>query len=330
MEPSTESERPHVLYFVSEGYASEMFRSRCPRGWDFSALGPEPSDEEKTAKIAQAHFLVQSSVVPVEPHHLDAAKRLRLIARQGVGLDKLDLGDLAARGIRVSICPAGTTETVAEHAILLMMAVGRHLVELHRDVTEGGTWPKVAYRDRSYDLFQSSVGLVGFGRIGQAVAERLRAFGADITVYVRAGRIPELAAAHPELRFTSNLEEVFEGSDYLSLHVPLTDETKQMVGERLIALMPAHAIIVNTSRGGVIDEAALAEALRHGRIAGAGLDVLGHEPPAPDHPLLSAPNTVITPHAAAGTRDSLVRKADAIFADMAAVWDGREPAHRVA
>jgi phosphoglycerate dehydrogenase-like enzyme len=311
---------PSVLYYSADGAVADIYRGELPDGWRFSALVDPGDEDEKRRKLAVADALIHMDT-PLTREQLAVAGRLELVHRQGVGIDTLDLEALRDHDVALAICPHGTPEAVAEHAVLLMLAAGRHLVRLHEDVS-AGRWPKFDYRARSVSLAGATVGIVGFGRIGQATTERVLAFGSDVLVHRRDGG--EVPGSWPEgrVRGCADLDELFATSDIVSLHCPLVPETKGMVDARRLALMKSHALLVNTARGGLVVQEDLVEALRTGVIRAAGLDCLAVEPPPPDEPIFSLSNVVLTPHMAAGTHTTQLIKARAVFANIARAWAG--------
>lgn len=320
---------PSLLYFTQDGDVADIFRSQLPAGWKFEALTSRTDETEKLAKARNANIIIHTDV-PLTRDHLEAAGDLMLVHRQGVGLDGLDLDIIRTRGIPVAICTAGTAESVAEHTVMLMLAAGRRLTRIHREITERGEWPKWKYRTQCSGLNGAVVGIVGFGRIGQAVATRLQAFGSEVVVYRRDDQPLPGAWVDAGIRVTRSLEELFGEADILTLHCPLMPETRGLVGKRLLSAMKPGAILINTSRGAIVDEAALTAALAGGQLAAAGLDVLASEPPAPDNPLFALPNVVITAHTASGTRQTQMVKAAAIFDNVRRVLRGEEVVNRVA
>lgn len=238
---------------------------------------------------------------PVTAAVLAAAKDLRIIAKNGAGVDSVDLAEASRRGIVVAVAAGANAEAVAEHALSMMLSLTKNLGGLDRKVRAGG-WEDSTYLGR--DFRGSTVGLVGFGAIGRATARLASALGAKVRVWRRAG-----GRAIEGFDSTDDLDELLAGSDILSLHCPLTTETRGLIGAREIALMKPGALIVNTARGPVIDEAALVEALREGRLAGAGLDTFDAEPLPVDSPLRSLDNLILTPHVAGVTRDAARRVA---------------------
>lgn len=316
------------LVFTDSADIAAVYRRQLPEGWAIEHLEDRHDRDERRAKLERADVMLHADVV-LDDHELGYATRLRLIQRQGVGYDNLEVEAAAARGIAVCLCPVGTPESVAEHTVLLMLAVARHLPEIHRDVA-AGAWPKWGYRDRSMGLDGTRVTIVGFGRIGQAVAERLLAFGARPTAVVRPGRTPDEEWRVRGVDVVHDIDEVLERSEILSLHCPLTDETRGMIDAARLARMPQGSILVNTARGAMVVEDDLVAAVRGGHLLGAGLDVMSEEPPPVEHPLRTLPGVVLTSHLAAGTRTTQERKAEVVMDNARAVIEGREPRFRLA
>jgi D-3-phosphoglycerate dehydrogenase len=250
---------------------------------------------------------------------LERIPSVAVIARRGVGSEKVDLDAAAALGKVVTIARGGNEETVADHAIGLMLSLGRRIVESHQAM-QAGRWSILA----GTDLFRKTVGLVGFGPIAQAVARRLQGF--DVTV---------LATSPSRNHGTRNgvefdtLENLLERSDYVSLHIPQNASTRGLIGASAFARMKPGAFLINTARASVVDEAALLEALRSGRLKGAGLDVLGAEADPSQRSLaeelLKLPNVVVTPHAAASTDEALARTNRIAAHCVIEVLEGRSP-----
>jgi D-3-phosphoglycerate dehydrogenase / 2-oxoglutarate reductase len=244
--------------------------------------------EADVAEALAAHrpdaMLVQFA--PVGARALAAANGLAAIVRYGVGLDNVDVRAAEGAGIAVAAVPDYCVDEVADHTIALLLAVERGIVGLAAE-TAAGAWDfRVAGPVRR--LRGRTLALLGFGRIARAVAERAAGFGFRVVAFD-----PGVADANVQ-----SLEELLQQADVLSVHVPLTDVTRGLVGARELDLLPSGAVVLNTSRGGILDEDALVDALGTGRLRGAGLDVLADEPPPPDHPLRALPNVVLTPHAA--------------------------------
>jgi len=320
---------PCVAYLSVDGPVADLYRAHLPQGWSLTALRGRDDEAEQLRLVADADAIIHTDV-PITRRHLSVSTRLRLVQRQGVGIDKLDVAALREHGIAVAICPDGTAEAVADHTMLLLLAAGRHLLRLHDDVTRRGLWPKWEYRDRTLGLQGALVGIVGFGRIGRAVAQRLVAAGSDVLVHRSSGG--GLGGDWPpgRVRAAGSVEEVFATCDAVTLHCPVVPGNRGFVDRRLLERMKPEAVFVNTARGELVVEDDLVAVLREGRIAAAGLDVLAVEPPPHDHPLFALPNVVLTPHLAAGTRQAQVIKARAVFDNIGRVWVGQAPLHRVA
>ena len=283
------------------------------------------SRTELLAHLPDAEYLLVATA-RVNAAILQAAPRLRLVQHQGVGYDNIDVAACRAAGVPVALTPEGTTIGVAEHTLLLILAVYKQVCVADAAV-RAGEWPVWVLRSRSYELAGKTLGLVGFGRIGQEVAKRARAFDASIVYYDPRRATAEVEAALGVTYLP--LDDLLRRSDVVSLHLPLMPETRGLIGERELALMRPTAILINTARGPLVDEPALAAALAGDRLAGAGLDVFAAEPPTPDNPLLACANAVLTPHIAAGTRDAYETKMRAVFANMQRVAQGEAPLNEV-
>lgn len=319
---------PNVLLFTKDGDVADVYRAHLPPSWTFAALADPLDEDHKRLLLSEADAVIHMDQ-PITRDHLAAAKRLVLVHRQGVGVDALDLAALREHGVAVAICPEGTPESVAEHAIMLMLAAGRHLVQVHDEVTRQGLWPKWDYRLRSLGLQGARVGIVGFGRIGQAVATRVMAFGSEVLVYRHRAEPLSAEWASAGASLCPSLDDLFAHSDIVTLHCPLNDQTRGMVDDRLLRLMPPHGVLVNTARGGLVVEPDLVSALAEGRLSAAGLDVLSQEPPPADHPLFSLPSVVLTAHSGAGTRSTQHIKAQSVMSNIARMWSGQPLENRV-
>jgi D-3-phosphoglycerate dehydrogenase len=255
------------------------------------------------------------------------AKKLRVISKQGVGLDNIDLEAAKAHGIAVCRTPGVNSEAVAEMALSLGLSVVRRVTEFDRMTRADGKVQRADFL--GYESWQKTVGIVGMGNIGTLVARKWRgAFDAKIIgydPYVPANRWSEL----PHNRAAS-LEEMLPQVDILSLHLPLTPESRNMIDAARLALMKPSAIVVNTSRGGIVNEAALYQAISSGKLFGAGFDVFEVEPPTSDHPLMSLPTFVGTPHAAAGTIETQARSSMLAASQLLEALAGGQPLGQVA
>jgi D-3-phosphoglycerate dehydrogenase len=257
------------------------------------------SDEFETV-LALAVGLIVRSATKVDGEMMTRAAGLKVIGRAGVGVDNIDLAAASKRGIAVFNAPGGNTNAAAELTMALMLALARRLTEADRSIREG-RWDRTGLK--GIELKGRTLGLVGAGRIGGEVARRGQVFGMDVLVYD-----PYLTQERAEqlgVRLVS-LDHVIENADVISCHVPLTDETRGLIDASRLGRMKDGVLVINASRGGVIDEAALAEALHEGTIAGAALDVYEREPLSGGSPLRNAPNLVLTPHLGASTEEAQV------------------------
>jgi D-3-phosphoglycerate dehydrogenase len=230
---------------------------------------------------------------PFTPKVFNAAKDLKIISKRGAGIDSVDLESATAHGIAVMITNGTNAFAVAEHALALMLAVARELPQFERRM-RAGQWRDPTYVAR--DFSQRTVGIVGYGEIGKRVAALAQACGAKVVVHSRTRGTPP-----PGMEWEEDLDRLVARVDVLSLHCPLTEKTRGMIGRQRIAAMKPGAVIINTARGKLIDETAMIEALKSGKLAAAGLDVFDREPPDPANPLFQLPNALCTPHVASTT-----------------------------
>jgi phosphoglycerate dehydrogenase-like enzyme len=290
-------------------------RQMLPPGFDLRLTTGERLAEE----LCEADYLM-GFIGPLDDAVLAAARRLRLVQLLSVGYDRFNLAGARAARVAVAVNGGANAIAVAEHAILLMMACLRHLADLDAGVRVG-RWSAGA--NRLYELWSSTIGIVGMGRIGQEVAQRLAGWGATLVYFDPVRPAPE---RERELGVTFvPLPDLLERADVVTVHVPLASATRHLIDARALARMKPTAVLINTSRGELVDEEALVEALRGGRIGGAGLDVLSKEPPPADHPLLSTPNTVLTPHVAGPTWQSWPRRFGNAYANITRVQRGERP-----
>jgi phosphoglycerate dehydrogenase-like enzyme len=308
----------YISHATPEVYA--IIRAQVPAGFELVTLERD-SDAERRERIADCEVVIVAAN-PLRKPLIDAARRLELVHHQGVGWqDTTDHAELKARGIPLALTPEGTTVGVAEHTVLLMLAILKLLPFADAELRQG-RFHVNALRPASRELAGMTVGYVGMGRIAQAVAVRLRSFG------TRGAFFDPNVAAFEDLERTS-LDALLAGSDVVSLHLPLTRETRHLIGASELARMKPGAYLVNTARGGLVDEAALVAALESGRLAGAALDVFETEPLPSGQPLTKLRNVVLTPHISAGTRDALSTKMRALFTNVERFYRGEPLANRV-
>ena len=246
-----------------------------------------------------------------------ASSRLKVIAKHGTGVNNIDLEAAARRGIPVLRALGANARSVAEHAVALSIALLKDLVPLDRAV-KGGEWPKASYVGR--DLAGAKMGLVGFGAIGQEVATLARGLGMSVSVFD-----PYTTSLPQGVSRETDLDDLLATSDIVSLHCPLTKETRHLVNAERLGRMKRDAFLVNTARGEIVDEAALAAALQNGTIAGAGLDSFAEEPPPKDSPLWSLPNIIVTPHTGGAARGAMRAMAETAARHIISVLDGDGP-----
>ncbi|MCA9565182.1 MAG: D-glycerate dehydrogenase, partial [Myxococcales bacterium] len=254
---------------------------------------------------------------------LDRAPDLRVVGNCAVGLDNIDLGAARARGVEVCHTPGVLTDATADLAMALMLAASRRIVEAHQFVLDGRFKGLRADLLLGLELNGARLGVIGFGRIGQATAKRAAAFGMDVVYWSRSIREDHSVPGARPIGF----DELLETSDVISLHVPLSDETRGLLNEKRIAQMKPGAVLVNTARGPVVDESALAEALASGHLMAAGLDVFENEPAV--HPrLLGLDNVVLAPHIGSATRRTRERMTEMVCRDVLRVLSGEQPKWR--
>lgn len=260
----------------------------------------DSSSDEFESALALADALIVRSATRVTKEMLARATSLKAVGRAGVGVDNIDVAAATDRGIAVFNAPGGNTIAAAELTMALLISVARRIPAAEASVRRG-EWNRAAFK--GVELRGKTLGLIGAGRIGSEVAIRCQAFGMEVVAYdpyLSPTRADEL---NVEL---TGFDEVIERADFVSLHVPLTDETRGILGAGTLSRLKSTAFVVNASRGGVVDEVALAKALHDGEVAGAGLDVYEDEPLAAESPLRDAPNLVLTPHLGASTEEAQV------------------------
>ena len=280
-----------------------------------------PPDELRSI-IDGYDALVVRSQVRVDAALIQAGTRLVVIGRAGVGVDNVYLDAATAAGITVVNAPTGNTIAAAEHTLGLLFGVVRRLPGADASVRRG-EWKRTAFT--GVELRGRTLGIVGLGKIGQAIADRARAL--EMTVIGSDPYVSAETAANHGVELVS-FDEVLARSDVVTVHVPYTRATRDLIGREAIARMKPGAIILNVARGGIVDEVAVADALRDGRLGGAGIDTFAKEPPT-DSPLLDAPNTVLTPHLGASTAEAQVAVAEEVAAQVLDVLDGRPARYAV-
>jgi len=278
--------------------------------------------ERLFALLNDCQALIVRNQTRVDAELLTHAPALKVVGRLGVGLDNLDLPALRARDIVVVTGGQANSIAVAEYAIGAMIALARRLPAADRS-TKGGAWDRAAFGSGA-ELYGKTLGLIGLGDIGARVAKRALAFGMRVIAHDPLITPMHFAAAELGVALMP-LEDVLRTSDFVSLHLPLLPTTANLINAERLALMKPTAILINTSRGGIIDEAALADALRTGRLGGAALDVRAQEPPMGDDPLATLDNVLLTPHIAGLTAESQARVCTTVADDVLRVLRGEQP-----
>lgn len=306
----------HIVFLDRASIVAEFARPNAAHTW---------TEYPQTASADIVPRLRTATIAVVNKIKLDAAAlaqlpQLRLIALCATGSDRIDLAYCRAHRILVSNIRDYATHTVPEHAFMLMLALRRNLQGYAADV-RAGAWSRAEqfclFTHPLHDLYGSTLGIVGSGSLGRALARLGEAFGMSV-LHAERRDVPT-----PRVGFTA-FADVLRRADVLSLHVPLTAQTKNLIGAVELTQMKRNALLINCARGGVVDEAALAAALRAGTIAGAGIDVLTQEPPAADNPLLAAdvPNLIVTPHIAWASREAMQTVADQLIDNINAYIAG--------
>ena len=270
--------------------------------------------------VADVEGIILRTNIKLTREIIDAAPNLKVISRTGAGVDNVDVAAATEKGILVCHAPGVNSISVAEHALALMMAMAKQLKAVDQAVHKDN-W-KIRYASKAEDLDGKTLGLVGIGHIGSLLAQKCHlAFNMKVIAYDPYVKKTE------GVKLCSSLDQLFSQSDFISIHVPYTKETHHLVNARLLSLMKPDSYLINTSRGAVVDEKALIEALKNASIAGAGLDVFEKEPPSLDNPLLKFNNVVTTPHSAGLNRDC--ERKLAIEAAQAVIdfLEGRQPKH---
>lgn len=278
----------------------DIVKSELPEGFRLVMLSKN-TQECLEAAAPEADYILASGRVKLNQAVLDKAQKVKMIQRTGVGLDSLDLAALRTRGIPLYVNAGVNAESVAEHALLLILACLRRLPEIHRN-TAAGVWKKQEQGVKTRELAGRTVGLVGMGSIARALVRLLSGFGVTV-LYYDPFRLSEERERALNVMYVP-LDQLLHEAEIVSLHCPLTDGTRHLLNRETFAQMKDGAILVNTARGGLIDNAALVEALESGKLSFAGLDVHSEEPIDKENPILPLSNVILTPHIGGVTYDS--------------------------
>ena len=292
--------KPVVL--VTAGTVSDLAQQLLREGGADIEFMPGVIDEDAlVAALSRgtvAAVLLRGSP-PLTERVFAAARGLKMVAKHGAGVDSVDLAGATKHGIAVMVAGGANADAVAEHALTMMLCLAREIPRFDRE-TRRGAWRDLKHFTREFHTL--TVGILGYGQIGERTARLVQACGARVVIHTRSGiTLPAGMSLEPDLN------RLLESVDILSLHCPLTAKTRGMIGAAQFARMKPGALLVNTARGPVIDEAALVEALKNGKLAGAGLDTFATQPPDAANPLFMLPSVLVTPHVAAATTDAMVR-----------------------
>lgn len=302
-----------------------MTQAVCPEGLQmldgvadvYVADNQDPNNYLDEMKDADALIV---RIAKCDGHAIENSPSLKVIGRTGVGYDSVDVKTATAHGIPVVITPGANNRSVAEHAVAMMFALSKNLVEAQQEMCKGN-W-EIRGAKKAFELEGKTIGILGLGAIGRETAKICEGCGMKVAAYdpfLSKEQVEGYGAVYYE-----NYEDLLKVSDVVSIHVPLTDETKNMISKKQLTEMKKTALIINCSRGGIINETDLVEALKAGEIAGAGTDVFCSEPPKTDDPLLNCPNLIVSPHSAAQTREAVIKMAQMCVKGCLAVAEGKK------
>ena len=287
-------------------------------------ISPDPSEASVGRLMEESDALIVRTATRITREMIEKARKLKVISRTGGGLNNVDVE--AATQFHVAVCGVKGPQDryVAEHAVFMMGVLAKHFPYLDQQ-TRKGNW-RSRFEYRPLGLEGKRVGIIGLGRIGRIVADLcINGFRMEVWAYDPFVNPESLEGTDIVLKHS--LSEVIPTADFLSLHVPLTEGTRGMIGKEQFSMMKPHAFLINTSRGEMVQESALVEALREGIIAGAGLDVFEKEPPDANNPLFQFQNVLLTPHTAALTKDAVVKLAEGAAENVLRVLEGRSPTY---
>ena len=299
---------------VSDEFISCQAEKLKEMGHEFTAY-EKNTDPQVQAERCEDADAVMLANMPLSREAVEGASHLKYIDVAFTGMDHIPMDEAGKRGIAVSNASGYATQAVAELCISFMIQLLRNVKQTEQRCREGGTKDGLI----GNLLCGKTVGIIGAGAIGKRTAELCKAFGCKVIAYSRS------RVEHPAIDRQVTLEELLKEADIVSLHCPLTEETRGMIGEEQLRMMKKTAVLINTARGPVADSEALAKALTEGRIAGAACDVFETEPPLDaEHPLLHTPNTIVTPHIAFASEESMEQRADIVFENLYAWLEGKQ------
>lgn len=302
-----------------------MTQAVCPQGMEllkdiakvYVADNGDPNNYLDEMRDADALIV---RIAKCDGKAIAGSPALKVIGRTGVGYDSVDVAEATKRGIPVVITPGANNRSVAEHAVAMMFALSKNLYEAQTEMLRGN-W-KIRDAKKAFELEGKTVGVIGLGAIGRETAKICQGCGMKLAGYdpfLSREKIEALGADYYE-----NYEDLLKVSDIVTIHVPLTEGTRNMIAKPQLEMMKDTALLINCSRGGIVNEQDLVEALKNGTIAGAGTDVYCNEPPATDDPLLNCPNLIVSPHSAAQTREAVIKMAQMCVRGCLAVCQGKK------
>ncbi len=307
-----------MKFVVTQSLCREGMELLWDRGAVYVADDGDPNHYIGEMKDADG-FIVR--IGTCDEKTIAASQKLKVIGRTGVGYDSVDVAAATARGIPVVITPGANNRSVAEHSIALMFALSKNLVEGHTETLKGN-FNRVRGMGKAFELLGKQIGFIGLGAIGIETSNLCRAMGMKTAAYD-----PYLTQQDVEKmgsQYYASYEELLRDSDFVSIHVPLTEKTRDMIRKEHFLMMKRTGILINCARGGIVNELELADALNQDIIAGAGIDVFEEEPPKPDHPLFDAKNIIISPHSAAQTREAVIKMAKMCVEGCSRILNGEK------
>jgi len=314
-----------VLYLdKSNEYLEQVMIDHCPEDLELRFLQPAIG---KQGALAEADYAISSIDPDVDRVLIDKMPNLKMIQRTGVGYDNVDIRYAKEKNIPVCIAANTLNDSVAELVVLDILAVYRNLFQLHKD-TQEGLWNKWKYRQVSYEIKGKTIGVIGTGRIGRTVIRKLKGFDPAKFLYYDLFRMTE----HEEKELSAQyceLNELLKNADIVTLHLPYLPETANLINKEYLSLLKPNAVFINTSRGGIVDNIALAKLLKDKKIQGAGIDVYGIEPIQKDDPFLGLDNVITTPHVASCTIDCFHKVCELIMANILSFQRGNTPKYIV-
>lgn len=302
-----------------------MTQAVCPEGMQlldgvaqvYVADNQDPNNYLDQMQDADALIV---RIAKCDGHAIENSPNLKVIGRTGVGYDTVDVKKATELGIPVVITPGANNRSVAEHAVAMMFALSKNLVEAQNEMC-AGNW-EIRGAKKAFELEGKTVGVIGMGAIGRETAKICQGCGMKVAGYDPFMSQEKIEALGAE--YYADYQQLLKDADIVTIHVPLTDDTRNMIAKEQLALMKKTALIINCSRGGIINEADLVQALKDGVIAGAGTDVYCSEPPKTDDPLLHCPNLIVSPHSAAQTREAVIKMAQMCVKGCLAVCRGEK------